>query len=100
VKWTQRLTYGGEYLHSAPWNCVGSPGCAGPQNNIGRANSSNGCTNLRPADAEKLYKFTRVGDVVQYPDADGPHMQLGQGYGDWNIFWSQWQTGGLVSTQH
>jgi lipoprotein-anchoring transpeptidase ErfK/SrfK len=100
VKWTQRLTYGGEYLHSAPWNCVGSPGCAGPQNNIGRANSSNGCTNLRPADAEKLYKFTQVGDVVQYPDADGPHMQLGQGYGDWNIFWSQWQTGGLVSTQH
>ena len=49
VKFTQRLTYGGEYLHAAPWNCVGAPGCVGPANNIGHSNSSNGCTNLRPA---------------------------------------------------
>jgi lipoprotein-anchoring transpeptidase ErfK/SrfK len=99
VKWTQRLTYGGEYLHSAPWNCVGAPGCTGPQDNIGRADSSNGCTNLRPDDAKKLYDLLEIGDVVNYPDANGPRMQLGQGYGDWNVFWSQWQTGGLVSTQ-
>ncbi len=46
IKDTQRLTYGGEYLHSAPWN-VG---------NIGNGiDSSNGCTNLLPADAAKLY---------------------------------------------
>jgi len=89
VKFTQRLTYGGEYLHSAPWN-VG---------NIGRFDSSNGCTNLLPADAEKLYHFLRVGDVVIYPNANGPKMQLGAGYGDWNVPWGQWQTGGLVPTR-
>ena len=61
-------------------------------------NSSNGCTNLLPGDAERLYHMVRVGDVVTYPNADGPQMQLGQGYGDWNVSWGQWQTGGLVST--
>jgi lipoprotein-anchoring transpeptidase ErfK/SrfK len=98
VKYTQRLTYGGEYLHSAPWNCVGQSGCVGPQNNIGRADSSNGCTNLRPADAIRLYHFLEVGDVVKYPNANGPAMQLGSGYGDWNINWGAWQSGGLVRT--
>jgi lipoprotein-anchoring transpeptidase ErfK/SrfK len=88
VKYTQRLTYDGEYLHSAPWNL----------GNIGRADSSNGCTNLRPADAQKLYGLLKVGDVVVYPNANGGKMQLGQGYGDWNLPWSKWQTGGLVRT--
>jgi lipoprotein-anchoring transpeptidase ErfK/SrfK len=98
VKFTQRLTYGGEYLHSAPWNCLGSPGCVGPQHNIGSADSSNGCTNLRPIDAEKLYGILRIGDVVMFPDANGRRMQIGEGYGDWNVSWSQWLTGGLVPT--
>jgi lipoprotein-anchoring transpeptidase ErfK/SrfK len=89
VKWDQRLTYSGEYLHAAPWNL----------GNIARGvNSSNGCTNLRPADALRLYHFMHVGDVVQYPNANGPAMGLGDGYGDWNVSWVEWQTGGMVST--
>jgi lipoprotein-anchoring transpeptidase ErfK/SrfK len=89
VKWTQRLTYAGEYLHAAPWNLT----------NIARGvDSSNGCTNLTTDDALKLYNFLRIGDVVLYPNAPGPKMQLGDGYGDWNVSWSQWQTGGAVST--
>lgn len=86
IKFDSRLTYSGEYLHSAPWN-VG---------NIGYVDTSNGCTNLLPSDAERLYHFLRIGDVVEYPNADGPKMSMGNGYGDWNIPWSQWQTGGLV----
>jgi lipoprotein-anchoring transpeptidase ErfK/SrfK len=89
IKYTQRLTYGGEYLHAAPWNI----------SNINRGvDSSNGCTNLLPDDAKKLYSFLRVGDVVIYPNANGPAMSLGAGYGDWNISWGEWQTGGLVPT--
>jgi lipoprotein-anchoring transpeptidase ErfK/SrfK len=88
VQWTQRLTYSGEYLHSAPWNVA----------NIGSRSSSNGCTNLLPADAKKLYAFFRIGDVVQYPNASGPQMQLGQGYGDWNVPWASWTTGGALKT--
>ncbi len=88
VKDTQRLTYDGEYLHAAPWNL----------GNIGHADSSNGCTNLTPGDAKTLFDFLRIGDVVKYPNANGGAMQFGQGYGDWNVPWGTWQTGGLVST--
>jgi lipoprotein-anchoring transpeptidase ErfK/SrfK len=88
VKYTQRLTYGGEYLHAAPWNTA----------HIGNFDSSNGCTNLTTAAALKLYNFLEVGDVVTYPNANGPKMQLGQGYGDWNVPWSQWATGGAART--
>jgi lipoprotein-anchoring transpeptidase ErfK/SrfK len=88
VQWTQRLTYGGEYLHSAPWN-VG---------NLGVRSTSNGCTNLSPAVAKQLFSYLEIGDVVQYPNASGPPMQLGQGYGDWNVTWSNWLTGGAVHT--
>ncbi len=88
VKYTQRLTYGGEYLHSAPWNV---------SNIHNGVDSSNGCTNLLPTDAQRLYGFLNVGDVVEYPNANGPAMQLGAGYGDWNINWGTWQSGGLVS---
>ncbi len=95
VKYTQRLTYGGEYLHSAPWNCNDvSAGCDSTgADHIGHFDSSNGCTNLRPDDAIKLYNFLTIGDVVQYPDASGHKMQLGDGFGDWNTAWPAWQAG-------
>lgn len=86
VQFTQRLTYGGEYLHSAPWNVA----------NIGVHSTSNGCTNLLPSDAQALYNMFEVGDVVNYPNANGPPMTLGAGYGDWNVSWAQWQTGGAL----
>ena len=89
VKYTQRLTYGGEYLHAAPWNL----------GNLGRFDSSNGCTNLSTTDAKTLYDFLGIGDVVLYPNANGPKMKLGDGYGDWNVTWSLWVTGGAVKTR-
>ncbi|MCW2539094.1 MAG: L,D-transpeptidase [Frankiales bacterium] len=89
VQWTQRLTYGGEYLHSAPWNVA----------NIGQRSTSNGCTNLLPNDAKRLYNYLEVGDVVKFPNANGPAMQLGTGYGDWNVSWTTWLTGGAVKTR-
>jgi lipoprotein-anchoring transpeptidase ErfK/SrfK len=87
VKYTQRLTYGGEYLHAAPWNV------SHIENGI---NSSNGCTNLLPADAEKLFNILEIGDVVKFPNANGPAMTMGAGYGDWNVPWAQWLTGGDI----
>ena len=88
VKRTQRLTYGGEYLHAAPWNVK----------NLGVRSTSNGCTNLSPAVAQKLYGLFGIGDVVLYPNASGPAMRLGSGYGDWNVDWSTWLTGGALRT--
>ncbi|HEX3337256.1 MAG TPA: L,D-transpeptidase [Jatrophihabitans sp.] len=90
VRYTQRLTYAGEYLHSAPWNV---------SNIVHGVDSSNGCTNLLPADARRLYRLLRVGDVVEYPNTSGPAMQAGAGYGDWDVPWSTWRAGGLVPTR-
>jgi hypothetical protein len=89
IKDDQRLTYDGEYLHAAPWNV---------HNILAGVDSSNGCTNLLPADAVKLYNFLEVGDVVTYPNANGQRMQIGDGYGDWNVPWGQWLYGGLYRT--
>jgi hypothetical protein len=36
--------------------------------------------------------------VISYPNANGPAMTLGAGYGDWNVPWSEWLTGGLYPT--
>jgi lipoprotein-anchoring transpeptidase ErfK/SrfK len=89
IKYTQRLTYSGEYLHAAPWNV----------NNIEQGiDSSNGCTNLLPADAKHLFGVLKVGDVLKYPDANGPSMQASSGYGDWDVPWSTWRKGGAVPT--
>ncbi|MDP9118258.1 MAG: L,D-transpeptidase [Actinomycetota bacterium] len=87
VEDTQRLTYGGEYLHSAPWNVY---------NITHGIDSSNGCTNLLPADAVTLYKLLDIGDVETYTNLQEAttHMTLGTGYGDWNLPWSAWLTGG------
>lgn len=87
VKYTQRLTYSGEYLHSAPWNVA----------NIKKGiDSSNGCTNLLPDEAKRLYGILEIGDVVEYPNAPGPAMHVSDGYGDWNVSWDVWRRGGAV----
>ncbi len=49
-----RVTWGGVYVHSAPWS-VGSQGSA---------NVSHGCINLSPANAEWYFDTVRVGDPV------------------------------------
>ena len=70
IQYTQRLTYDGEYLHARRGT---------PPTSRTAIDSSNGCTNLYTADAKKLYDFLEVGDVVKYPNANGPLMQLGDG---------------------
>lgn len=89
VRYVQRLTYGGEYLLAAPWNVA---------NIKAGVDSSRGSTDLLPADAKKLFELLRIGDVVNFVGTAGPPMTIGSGYGDWNVPWSQWLTGGLVRT--
>lgn len=49
-----RVTWGGVYVHSAPWS-VGSQGSA---------NVSHGCINLSPANAEWYFNTVHIGDPV------------------------------------
>lgn len=85
VPWSVRMTADGEYVHDAHWN-----------HRIGEVSTSNGCTNLTPADSKWFYGFARKGDVVQYLNTGGDVMPPLQGLGDWNVPWGAWSQGGLL----
>lgn len=85
VRWAMRVTYSGEFIHAAPWS-VGSQG---------HANVSHGCTGMSTSDAQWLYDNTLIGDPVEYTGTDRP-MTLTNGYGDWNMPFSQYRSGSAL----
>jgi lipoprotein-anchoring transpeptidase ErfK/SrfK len=87
VPWSVRITDSGEFIHDASWN-----------GQIGSANTSHGCTNLTPADAEWYYGWSQIGDPVTYTNTGtGTVIPVGDGWGDWNLDWNTWTQGGLLS---
>ncbi len=86
VPWSVRVTYDGEYLHDAYWN-----------NQLGQVNLSHGCTNLSPADAKWYYGWSRIGDPVTWVHTGTSQvLPVWDGYGDWNVPFSQYARGGLL----
>ena len=49
-----RVTWGGVYVHSAPWSVASQ----------GNANVSHGCINLSPDNAAWYYKTVNIGDPI------------------------------------
>jgi lipoprotein-anchoring transpeptidase ErfK/SrfK len=88
VPWSVRITNSGEFVHAASWN----------GGNIGQRSTSHGCTNLTSADAKRYFSFAQVGDVTVFTNTGGPTMPNWDGYGDWNLSWTAWQTGGVLRT--
>ena len=86
VKYAQRLTWSGEFLHAAPWS-VGSQG---------HANVSHGCTGMSDANAIWLFGVSKIGDVVSYVHSARP-LEQGNGWTDWNLTWSAWQAGSALA---
>ena len=86
VPWSVRLTNSGEFVHAASWN----------GGNIGIRSTSHGCTNLTVEDARRYFQLARIGDVFSYANTGGPRMPSWDGYGDWNLPWTLWQTGGAL----
>jgi hypothetical protein len=83
VYYAQRITWSGEFIHSAPWS-VGAQG---------RANVSHGCVNVSPSNAIWLFKQTQIGDPV-ITVGTGKQMEPGNGTGgDWNMSWEKWLAG-------
>jgi lipoprotein-anchoring transpeptidase ErfK/SrfK len=83
VDWATQMSYSGIYVHSAPWS-VGSQG---------NTNTSHGCLNVSPENAEWFYNNTKRGDIVQVRNTVGSVLSGVEGLGDWNIPWSQWKAG-------
>ena len=78
--WNLRVTWTGEYLHSAPWS-VGAQGSA---------NVSHGCVNMSPANARWMFENSKVGDVVTFTGSTRPFLPT-EGIGVWQYSFGDWQ---------
>jgi lipoprotein-anchoring transpeptidase ErfK/SrfK len=85
VDWAMRLTWGGEFIHSAPWS-VGDQG---------NRNVSHGCVNLAPGNASWLFGQTHIGDPVT---VTGTEVKLanGNGWTVWDMNWENFVKGSAI----
>jgi lipoprotein-anchoring transpeptidase ErfK/SrfK len=83
VDFATQMSYSGVFVHSAPWS-VGAQG---------HTNTSHGCLNVSPSNAQWFFENTKRGDVVEVLNTLGPPLSGTEGLGDWNIPWDQWHAG-------
>lgn len=85
VRFAQRVTYSGEFLHAAPWSTSAQ----------GSYNVSHGCVGMSTADAAWLYGITHRGDPVQVTGTDrGP--EDGNGWTDWDMSFQEYKAGSAL----
>ena len=85
IDYAQRLTWGGEFIHAAPWS----------EGQQGTTNVSHGCVNVSMANGAWLFNNTRVGDPIVVKGTERK-LQLGNGWTDWNVSWEQYVKGSAV----
>ncbi|MCG5469273.1 Ig-like domain-containing protein [Micromonospora sp. LAH09] len=85
VQDAQRLTWGGEFIHGAPWSV----------SDQGHRNVSHGCTNVSAAAADWLMGVTQVGDLVTFTGTE-VRLQPGNGWTAWNTSWEQFVQGSAL----
>jgi lipoprotein-anchoring transpeptidase ErfK/SrfK len=83
VDFATQMSYSGVFVHSAPWS-VGAQG---------HTNTSHGCLNVSPSNAQWFFEHTKRGDIVEVLNTLGPPLSGTEGLGDWNIPWDQWHAG-------
>jgi lipoprotein-anchoring transpeptidase ErfK/SrfK len=83
VDFATQMSYSGVFVHSAPWS-VGAQG---------HTNTSHGCLNVSPSNAQWFFEHTKRGDIVEVLNTIGPALSGTEGLGDWNIPWDQWHAG-------
>ncbi len=83
VDFATRISYSGIFFHSAPWS-VGQQGYS---------NTSHGCLNLSPANAQWVYQNAKRGDITIIKNTVGGTLSGVDGLGDWNIPWPVWKAG-------
>jgi len=85
IDFAQRLTWSGQYIHSAPWS-VGDQG---------HRNVSHGCVNLSPSNARWLFGKTLIGDPVTVRGT-GDKLVYGNGWTPWDMSWKQFAKGSAL----
>jgi lipoprotein-anchoring transpeptidase ErfK/SrfK len=80
TNWNLRLTWTGEFIHSAPWSVSSQ----------GSQNVSHGCTNMSPAAAEWMFTNSNVGDVVTFTGSSRV-FKATDGIGVWVYDFAGWK---------
>jgi lipoprotein-anchoring transpeptidase ErfK/SrfK len=85
VEYAMRLTWGGEFIHAAPWSVADQ----------GVRNVSHGCVNLSTENAAWLFERAKIGDPVI---VKGTEVQLehGNGWTAWNLGWEEFVAGSAL----
>ncbi|NMO03763.1 L,D-transpeptidase [Gordonia sp. TBRC 11910] len=83
VDFATQMSYSGIYFHSAPWSVWAQ----------GNTNTSHGCLNLSPDNAQWVMNYTLRGDPVEVRNTVGPKLSGTDGLGDWNVPWAVWSKG-------
>ncbi len=87
INYPLRLTWDGQYIHSAPWS-VGQQGSD---------DVSHGCTNIAPDNAKWLYENSHIGDPVTVKNTKAP-LQWGDGWTDWDRPFDEYVKGSAIPT--
>jgi len=85
IEFAQRLTWGGEFVHAAPWSVADQ----------GRRNVSHGCVNMSMSNAEWLFHKTKLGDPVVVKGTER-RLQYGNGWMDWTMSWDEYVKGSAI----
>jgi lipoprotein-anchoring transpeptidase ErfK/SrfK len=85
VYYAMRLTWGGEFIHAAPWSVYEQ----------GHTNVSHGCVNMSTENSAWLFNITHVGDPVTIK---GTEVKLvnGNGWTAWNLSWADYVKGSAL----
>src|SRR5262245_32159345 len=85
IDFAQRLTWDGEFIHSAPWS----------EGDQGIRNVSHGCVNLSAANARWLFNRTKVGDPVTVTGTER-RLEPGNGWTAWDLTWADYVKGSAL----
>jgi len=85
IKLALRVSYTGEFVHMADWNIPAH----------GKRNTSHGCINVGPTNAQWFYDNFGLGDVVNVINTPRK-LDPRNGLGDWTISWSDWVKGSAL----
>jgi len=86
VNWPMRLTWGGQYIHAAPWSVADQ----------GHNNVSHGCTNISMENADWLWHQVKLGDPVIVKGTERG-LDWGDGWTDWNVGFDDYKKGSALA---
>ncbi|WP_169313906.1 L,D-transpeptidase [Stackebrandtia nassauensis] len=86
IKYAQRLTWSGQFIHSAPWSVADQ----------GKRNVSHGCVNVSEKNAKWIFEFASVGTPV-IVEGTGFELPAQDGFTAYNLSWEDFLKGSYLS---